>query len=221
MTSLQIVLSVASVLTTIAICYSTWSFNHWSRKRDMPDPVLAREALGTSVSDDGQVTITASLSFLNPGLTPIFIERIGIGLRGARGIFEHAWDSPKEVPSGEVRQVDVSGTWPRSVVCTDREAIIDTAFLVGCRAGELLISGLKVPRVPSTPLGEPASKGTTAIFVTFPGKPTPARYRVHSFTFPATSLGRACYWLARILRCSPSHRFARWCSTRRRRREAA
>ena len=156
--------------------------------------------------------MTAHLAFLNPGSIPVFVERIGMGLRGARGVTHKAWIGKESaIAPGDTKSFSLGATWPRSDLATRTESIIAISFTVGTRGGELLLSGLGVPDAGAIRSDDGPGPYGPVRLVAFPGKPAPARYRSFSFTYPTSAWGRAWYWLLRSLGRTPSKRFNRWC----------
>lgn len=210
----QIAFTVVSAIATLVIAYSTWSFHHWTRKQHQPDPVLTEQVVEIDAADDGKVLVQARLRFLNPGPIPIYTERIAIGIRAVDRIVHKAYSGEdRKINPGETKEFSVGHTWPRTDLLVDAEAVIDVMYAVGMRGGELLISGLRVPSANSLPEQGPGPYSSPLKLLSFPGRPTPARYPVLSFTYPTTAVGRLWYRILRRCRLTPSQRFNKWCKS--------
>lgn len=208
----QIAFTMLSAIAALVIAYSTWTFHQWTRKQHQPDPVLADQVIEIDAKDAGEVSVQARLLFLNPGPVPIYIERVGMGLRGLDRNVQHAFaGGDGRIDPGETKLFPVGHTWPRPDLAETREAIIDVLFTAGTRGGELLISGLEVRSASVFPERGPNPYSAPLSLVTFPGTPAPARYPVFSYTYPTTAFGRFRYRILSRFHQTPSQRFRKWC----------
>jgi len=208
----QIAFSVLSAIAALMIAYSTATFHQWSRKQHQPDPVLSDQTIEIDKKDAREVSVQARLLLLNPGPIPIYIEWIGMGIRGLdRAVRRVFSERDRRIQPGETQVFSIQHTWPHCDLMETREAIIDLLFTVGTRGGELLISGLEVRSAAMFPEDGPNPYSAPLGFLKFPGEPGPARYPVSRYTYPTTSLGKLRHSALQLLGRTPSQKFRRWC----------
>ena len=205
--SIQIAFTIVSVLTAVVVAIATLSFNKWSRGRYHPNPIIRDVDFAPRWSRDQELEIEFTVSILNPGIIPLYVEAIGVGFpKGGYGFGQLQEQETHRIEPGDCGSV--KSTLKRLSPETVNEASIVcvlVVFSVGTRGGELLVAHRFDVEVREDPQFIGVSRIATLL-------PSASRFRTFSTTYPTSSLGwsfrRVVSWLNR----TPRRRFLTKCS---------